>query len=276
MIEPEHPNLSVRRQCLLLEATRARVYRQPKGFRTDDLELMRWMDEISLKDPTAGARRCRDLQRLQGRRVNRKRLQRLRRIMGLEGLRPKRKLSVPGRHAQRYPYLLEGLAVVRPNQAWCADITYLPMRRGFMYLTAVLDWYSRKVLGWHLSSIMDTAGCLAALNMAVATAGCVPEIFNTDQGSQFTSDEWTGRLKGLGVKVSMDGKGRWRDNIVVERFWWSLKYEDIYLRDYGTVPELRAGLTAYITRYNFWRPHQARGGITPDMAYHDGEIANIA
>lgn len=276
MIEREHPHLSLRRQCALLGADRAKLYRQPKGLSEEDLELMRWMDELHLYDPTAGARRCRDLLRLQGRKVNLKRLRRLRRIMGLEGLRPKRKLSRPARGAQVFPYLLTELEIVRPNQVWCTDITYLPLRRGFVYLAAIIDWHSRKVLGWHVSNTCDTALCLAALAMALATAGTAPEILNSDQGCQYTSGEWVGRLTDLGVKISMDGKGRWRDNIVVERFWWSLKHEDVYIRDYETVPALRSGLQAYIGRFNSWRPHQALLGITPDMAYSGGKIANVA
>jgi putative transposase len=277
MIERDHPNLSLRRQCVLLGADRAKLYRQTKGLSKEDLELMRWMDELSLEDPTAGSRRCRDLLRLQGRKVSRKRLRRLRRIMGLEGLRPKRKLSCPARGAQVFPYLLTGLEINHPNQVWCTDITYLPMRRGFMYLAAIVDWHSRKVLGWALSNTCDTALCLAALEMALATAGTAPEILNSDQGCQYTSAEWTGRLTGLGVKISMDGKGRWLDNVVVERFWWSLKHEDVYLQDYETIPALRAGLNAYIGRFNSWRPHQALDGITPDMAYNNNrKIANVA
>jgi len=275
MIERGHPRISVRRQCALLGADRGWLYRQPVGLRADDLELMRWMDEVCLEDPSAGARRCRDLLRLRGRRVNRKRLQRLRRIMGLEGIRPRRKLSLPSADGQRFPYLLEGLEIVRANQVWCADITYLPMRDGYMYMTAILDWHSRKVLGWNLSNTLDVNGCLAALTMALEGTGCRPEIFNTDQGSQFTSQEWIGRMKQLGIKVSMDGKGRWLDNFVVERFWWSLKHEDVYLREYRTVPSLMAGLFAYIERYNNRRPHQALGGITPEMAY-EGKLADVA
>ena len=275
MIEPEHPHMSVRRQSVLLGADRGRVYRAPRSLCEADLALMRWMDEVSLEDPTAGARRCRDLLRLKGRRISRKRLQRLRRIMGIEAVRPRRRLSVPDVRGQRFAYLLRGLEIVRPNQVWCADITYLPMRSGFMYLTVVLDWYSRKVLGWCLSNTLDTESCLAALEMAVARTGCRPEIFNTDQGCQFTSAEWIDRLSGMGVRLSMDGKGCWRDNIVVERFWWSLKHEDVYLRDYGTVPALESGVTAYIKRYNTRRPHQALGGITPQMAY-EGKLASVA
>jgi putative transposase len=275
MVERGHPHLSVRHQCDLLRVARSRVYRPRRAPSADDLALMRWMDEISLEDPTAGARRCRDLLRLSGRKISRKRLQRLRRIMGLEGVRPRRKLSQPDAQGQRFAYLLGDLAIERPNQVWCADITYLPMRGSYMYLTAILDWYSRKVLGWQLSNTLDVDGCLMALEGALKTAGRRPEIFNTDQGCQFTSREWIGRMNALGVRISMDGKGRWRDNVVVERFWWSLKHEDVYLRDYRTVPELIAGVTAYVGRYNNWRPHQALGGITPDMAY-GGEMANVA
>ena len=275
MIERGHPHLSVRRQSELLGADRGRVYRRPQGLSEEDLALMRWMDEISLEDPTAGARRCRDLLRLKGQRVSRKRLQRLRRIMGIEAVRPRRKLSVPDVRGQRLAYLLRDVEITRPNQVWCADITYLPMRGGFMYLTAILDWYSRKVLGWGLSNTLDTESCLRVFEMALARTGCRPEIVNTDQGSQFTSAEWIERVGQGGTLISMDGKGRWRDNIVVERFWWSLKHEDVYLRDYATVPALEAGVEAYIRRYNTWRPHQALGGITPQMAY-EGKLANVA
>ncbi len=275
MIERGHPGISVRRQCALLGADRGRLYRRPVGLSAEDLDLMRWMDEVCLEDPSAGARRCRDLLRLRGRRVNRKRLQRLRRIMGIEGIRPRRKLSLPSVDGQRFPYLLRDLEIAWANQVWCTDITYLPMRGGYMYMTAILDWHSRKVLGWNLSNTLDVNGCLGALTMALETTGCRPEIFNTDQGSQFTSQEWIGRMKKLGIKVSMDGKGRWLDNFVVERFWWSLKHEDVYLREYDTVPALLAGLCAYIERYNSRRPHQALGGITPDMAY-EGKLADVA
>ena len=275
MIDTEHCPLSVRRQCVLLGVPRTRVYRAPGAASSEDLDLMRWMDEISLEDPAAGSRRCRDLLRMQGRQVNRKRLQRLRRIMRLEGVRPKRKLSLPAAGGQRFAYLLRGLDICRPNQVWCVDITYVPMRGSYMYLTAVLDWYSRKVLGWSLSNTLDTDGCLAALEMALRTAGCAPEILNSDQGCQFTSAEWIGRLQALGVRISMDGKGRWLDNVVVERFWWSVKYEDIYLRGYASVPELSAGLAAYIRRYNSRRPHRSLGGITPDMVY-ESRLANVA
>jgi len=275
MIERGHPHLSVRRQSELLGADRGRVYRKLQGLSEEDLERMRWMDEIGLEDPTAGARRCRDLLRLKGQRVSRKRLQRLRRIMGIEAVRPRRKLSVPDVRGQRLAYLLRDVEITRPNQVWCADITYLPMRGGFMYLTAILDWYSRKVLGWGLSNTLDTESCLRVFEMALARTGCRPEIVNTDQGSQFTSAEWIERVGQGGTLISMDGKGRWRDNIVVERFWWSLKHEDVYLRDYATVPALEAGVEAYIRRYNTWRPHQALGGITPQMAY-EGKLANVA
>lgn len=275
MIERGHPQLSIRRQSALLGADRGWVYRAPGSPREADLVLMRWMDEIRLEDPTAGARRCRDLLRLKGQRVSRKRLQRLRRIMGIEAVRPRRKLSVPDVRGQRFAYLLRGLEIVRPNQVWCADITYLPMRGGYMYLTVIIDWYSRKVLGWCLSNTLDTESCLAAFEMALARTGCRPEIFNTDQGCQFTSADWIERVGTEGTRISMDGKGCWRDNVVVERFWWSLKHEDVYLRDYASVPALKAGVEAYIHRYNTWRPHQALGGITPQMAY-EGKLANVA
>jgi putative transposase len=275
MIERGHPHPSVRRQSELPGADRGRVHRKPRGPREADLALMRRMDEIGLEDPTAGARRCRDLLRLEGRRGSRKRLRRLRRLTGIEAVRPRRKPGVPGIRGQRVAYQLRGLEIGRPGQVWRVDITHVPMRGGFMCLTADMDWFSRKVLGRSLSNTLDTGSCLAAFEMAPAKTGCRPEILDSDRGCRFTPDEWIERVGGLGVRIGMDGKGRRRDNIVVKRFWWSPKHEDVHLRDYASVPALKAGVEACIRRYNTWRPHQALGGITPQMAC-EGKPADVA
>jgi putative transposase len=181
--------------------------------------------------------------------------------------------SIPDDGHRKYPYLLRGLAVTLPDQAWCADITYIPMPGGHAYLCAVMDWHSRKVLGWAVSNTMETGLCLEALENALAATGRAPEIFNTDQGCQFTSAEWTGRLLGLGVKISMDGRGRWMDNVFIERLWRSLKYEEIYLREHATVTALRSGLASWFERYNGWRPHEALGNLTPDKVYRPAPAA---
>ena len=233
---------------------------------------MRAMDEVYLIDPCVGSRRLPEVLEVSyGLTAKRKRLQRLRRIMGLETIwcRPKTSAAHP-RH-KKYPYLLRGLKISHPNQVWCADITYVPMLHGHAYLCAVMDWYSRKVLGWALSNTLDTSVCLAALAMALkASGGAIPEIFNTDQGCQFTSEEWIAALQALGIKISMDGKGRWLDNVFVERLWRSLKYEDIYLREYRTVIELEQGLKRWFERYNTWRPHQHLDNQTPAVVYQTG------
>jgi putative transposase len=232
---------------------------------------MRLMDEIYLKDPTLGTRRLVTvLERDCGLAVNRKRLQRLRRFMGVEAIYCRPRTSIPHRGHKVYPYLLRDMTVTKPNKVWCTDITYVPMKRGHGYLCAVMDWHSRKVLGWSVSNTMDTHLCLEALRKAVKAAGCVPEILNSDQGSQFTSEAWTGELQRLGIQVSMDGKGRWMDNVFIERLWRSVKYEDIYLRGYTDLACLERGLGAWIERYNRWRPHQALGNKTPWEVHGEG------
>lgn len=269
LVEKNHPQLSVRTQCELLEVPRSSLDYRPVGESEEDRELMRLMDEIYLIDPCIGTRRLvKVLERDHGRKVNRKRLRRLRREMGLETIwcRP-RNTSAPDKAHRKYPYLLGSLEVKRPDQAWCADITYVPMSRGHAYLCVVMDWYSRKVLGWRLSNTMEVGLCLDALAMAVRQAGRLPEVFNTDQGSQFTSQEWTGELTRLGIAISMDGKGRWMDNVFIERLWRSVKHEDIYLREYASLPALEAGLEAWFERYNAWRPHEALGNRTPSEAH---------
>jgi putative transposase len=207
------------------------------------------------------------LERDYDRKVNRKRLCRLRREMGQEAIWCQPRTSIPDDTHRKYPYLLRKLKIERPDHVWCADITYVPMAHGNAYLCAVMDWHSRKVLGWELSNTMDSGLCLRALEKALARTGRVPEIFNTDQGCQFTSEEWIARLTDLGVRISMDGRGRWMDNVFIERLWRSVKYEDIYLREYGTIPELLIGLKRWFDRYNGWRPHETLGNLTPDQVY---------
>lgn len=278
LVEKNHPRLSQRTQCQLLEVPRSSLHYQKVPESAEDLHIMKWMDEIYLEDPCVGTRRLVEvLWRDHQRRVNRKRIQRLRRKMGLETIwcRPRR-TSTPEKSHRKYPYLLRGLEVNRPNQVWCADITYVRMPRGHAYLCAVMDWYSRKVLGWCVSNTMDAALCLGALWDAVAgNGGRLPEIFNTDQGSQFTSEAWIVEVEKLGVKVSMDGRGRWMDNVFIERLWRSVKYEEIYLREHATLPELVVGLDRWFLRYNGWRPHQALGNRTPNQVHEGIEVTGM-
>jgi putative transposase len=201
--------------------------------------------------------------------INRKRVQRLRREIGHEAIWCKPRTSIPDHGHRKFPYLLRDLKVTRPDQVWCTDITYVPMPGGHAYLCAVMDWYSRKVLGWAVSNTMETGLCLEALENALSATGRVPEIFNTDQGCQFTSAEWTGRLLDLGVKISMDGRGRWMDNVFIERLWRSIKYEEIYLFEHSTVMALRAGVGKWFVRYNDWRPHETLGNLTPAVFYQN-------
>ena len=270
LVEPNHPHLSIRAQCELLKVARSTFAYQPAPERAEDERLMRLMDEIYLVDPCMGTRKLvAILERDHGEKVNRKRLQRLRRKMGLETIWCRPRTSVPDESHRKYPYLLRDLEVERPDQVWCADITYVPMAQGHAYLCAVMDWHSKKVLGWALSNTMDAALCQRALRLAVEQSKRLPEIFNTDQGSQFTSQEWTAELSGLGIAISMDGKGRWMDNVFVERLWRSVKYEEIYLREHATLPALEAGLRQWFERYNRWRPHQSLGNRTPHQAHEE-------
>jgi putative transposase len=260
--------LSVRRQCELLDISRSLLYYLPKGEPEENLRIMREIDELHLEDATAGSRRMRNYLRRRGwPNIGRGRVKRLMRLMGIDAVYPRKRTTIPGGPSGIYPYKLRGLEIDRPNQVWCADITYIPMARGFMYLFAVMDWHSRKVLAWELSNTLDTGFCLRTLNKAVATTRTAPEILNTDQGCQFTSDEWIGRLKDLGITISMDGKGRWLDNVVIERFWRSIKYEDVYLKSYTNGWELERGIEAYMMRYNFQRPHQSLEDATPEEVY---------
>jgi len=268
MIDRYNP-LPVTRQCQLLSLNRSTVYYQPKTASDDDLTLMRRIDEMHLKRPFYGSRRIRDWLWEEGYDINRKRVQRLMRQMGITALYPKKGTSRPGKGHKTYPYLLKGMEINRPNQVFCTDITYVPMAKGFVYLVAVMDWYSRKVLSWRLSNTMESDFCVDALEEAIHRYGA-PEIFNTDQGAQFTSEAFTGVLKAAGVQISMDGKGRWVDNVMVERLWRSVKYEEVYLRAYGSVSEARTRIGDYFRFYNAERKHQSLGK-TPDQAYL-GEI----
>ena len=262
MVERPGENLSVRRQCALLNLARSGVYRPGPLTSADDLALMRRIDELHLKWPFYGSRRMVFELNQAGPGINRKRVQRLMRVMGIEALvpRPGTSKAAPGHRI--YPYLLRGVSITEPNHVWASDITYIPMAQRFLYLVAIIDWASRAVLAWRLSNTMDTSSCIAALDEALARHG-TPKIFNTDQGAQFTSSAFTGRLEAAGIAISMDGRGRFMDNIFIERFWRSLKYEDVYLHDYASVPELLAGLQRYFTFYNLERLHQSLGYLTP-------------
>ena len=269
LVEKKHPKLSVREQCKILGVTRSALNYKPVGTRGRDAQIMRILDEIYTMDPSVGSRRLPTvLERDYGIKANRKRIQRLRRKMGIETIwcRPRR-TSLPDNGHRKYPYLLRDRVVEYADEVWCADITYIPMPHGHAYLCAVMDWHSRKVLGWAVSNTMDSALTEKAVAAAVAQCLGLPDIFNTDQGSQFTSPEWTGRLEGLGIKVSMDGKGRWMDNVFIERLWRSYKYEDLYLKEYATLAELEVGIRQWMERYNTWRPHQNLGNQTPAWVY---------
>jgi putative transposase len=257
--------LSVRRQCELLGLNRSTRYYRPAPATADDLRLMRRIDEQYTARPFYGSRRMTAWLVQQGEAVNRKRVQRLMRVMGLEALYPKPKLTAPGPGHRLYPYLLRGVTVGRPDQVWSADITYVPLPTGFMYLAATIDWFSRYVIAWRLSNTLDGSFCQEMLDEALSRGR--PEVFNTDPGVQFTAAAWTGRLEAVGVKVSMDGRGRCLDNVFVERLWRSVKYEDVYLRGYEAVPALREGLGRYFAFYNGERLHQSLGYQTPAAVY---------
>lgn len=256
------------RQCQLLQLARSTAYDQPTPVSATTLAWMRRIDELHLQDPFAGARMLRALLRHEGRAIGRRQVATLMRRMGIEALSRKPSLSRRQPSHRIYPYLLRDLAISRPNQVWAADSTYLPMRRGVVSLFAVLDWASRRVLAWRLSNTLTTDFCLEAVREAITQDGC-PEIFNTDQGCQFPSQEFTGLLKDQGIRISLDGKGCWRDNVFVERLWRSLKYEEVYVHAYDTVSAAQQGLERYLMFYNQTRPHQALDGQTPDQVYSD-------
>jgi putative transposase len=263
-----HPQPSARRQCELLGQSRSGLYYQPAAETAENLRLMGLIDREYTAHPFLGSRRLTRWLIGQGEAVNRKRVQRLLRVMGLEAIYPKPKLSAAGRGHRLYPYLLRNVSIERPDQVWSTDITYVPLVGGFMYLAAVIDWFSRYVITWRLSNTLDGSFCLEMLDEALS--GGRPEVFNTDQGVQFTAEAWTGRLEKAGVAVSMDGKGRCLDNVFVERLWRSVKYEDIYLWRYEAVPQLRQGLGRYFPYYNEERLHQALEYRTPASVYGQG------
>jgi putative transposase len=265
-IEPDHPDLSVSRQCDLVSIARSTFYREPAPETPLNLGLLRLIDEQFLQTPWYGSRQMTRHLRREGHDVGRKRVRRLMRKMSLVPIYQRPRTTVPNPEHRIYPYLLRDLTIGRPNQVWCADITYIPMQRGFLYLVAVMDWATRKVLSWRLSNTMDVEFCVEALDEAMAAFG-KPEIFNTDQGSQFTSSRFTAALSAAGVRISMDGRGRWMDNVFIERLWRSLKYECVYLYAFETGSQLRTGLSKWVTYYNARRPHSSLGGGTPDEAY---------
>jgi len=266
MIEPEHPKLSIRKQCELLGLPRSSYYREPSSESEENLELMKLIDEEYTRHPFYGTRKMRDHLRRLGYKVNRKRVRRLMRLMGLSSIAPRKRATVPGDGHKIYPYLLRNLDIDRPDMVWASDITYIRLRGGFVYLTVVMDWYSRYVLSWEVSITMDDGFCVSALERALRLHG-KPDVFNTDQGSQYTGQAFTGVLKGHGIRISMDGKGRAMDNIMVERLWRTVKYEDIYIKDYETVEDLKKGLRNYFWFYNNERPHQGLGDRTPAEVY---------
>ena len=266
LVDRADPALSIVAQCRLLQVARSTLYYRPAAVSADDLAVMRQLDERYLASPFYGSRRMVAVLRRDGWAVNRKRVRRLMRVMGLEAIYQKPNTSRRHPEHKVYPYLLRGLAIDRPNQVWCADITYIPMAKGFVYLVAVMDWFSRRVLAWRLSIGMETDFCVAALQEAMDRHGR-PEIFNTDQGVQFTSAAFLDELASQGVRISMDGKGRFLDNIFIERLWRSLKYEEVFIKAYGSVAEARSGIGGWIAFYNDERPHQALGYRTPRAAF---------
>jgi putative transposase len=253
-LDRAHPHLSLRRQCAMLGVARSGVYRLPRPANDDELALLRRIDALFTRWPFLGSRRITALLRAEGVSINRKRVQRLMRRMGIAALGPTPRTTKPAPGHAIFPYLLREVAVERANQVWAADITYIPIGRGFLYLVAVMDWSSRAVLSWRLSNTMDVAFCVSALEEALARFGR-PEIFNTDQGSQFTSAAFTGVLVSAGIRISMDGRGRWMDNVFIERLWRSLKHEDVYLKGYADGQEAKAGITEWIGFYNYASKH---------------------
>jgi putative transposase len=267
MIDREH-ELALTRQAKILKLSRSGLYYRPRPVPPADLAVMRRIDELHLDYPFAGSRMLRDLLRGEGVEIGRQRVARMMKRMGIEALYRRPNTSKPNPAHKIYPYLLRSVAVERPNQVWAMDITYIPMARGFVYLAAVVDWFSRRVLAWRVSITMEVGFCLEAVEEALARHGR-PEIFNTDQGSQFTGQDFTGLLLDNAIAISMDGKGAWRDNVFVERLWRSVKYEEVYLRAYDSVGEARASIGRYLDFYNRKRPHSSLDARTPDRAYFD-------
>jgi putative transposase len=265
MIDREHP-LPITKQCILVHLSRSSVYYRPVAVSDADRELMRVIDELHLEDPTLGSRGMRSALRMKGYTVGRIHVRTLMRTMGIEAVYKKPRLSKPHLGHTIYPYLLRGLTITEANQVWCADITYIPMAKGFCYLVAVMDWASRKVLSWRLSNTLDPSFCIEALEEAIARYGR-PQIFNTDQGSQFTSDAFIQVLKDHVIRISMDGRGSWKDNRMIERLWKTVKYQEVYLKAYESITHARKELKNFFERYNARRPHQGLDDKTPDEVY---------
>jgi putative transposase len=265
MINKEHP-LPITKQCTILNLSRSGIYYTPVPIRDKDRELMRIIDEIHLEEPYLGSRGIKSILKRRGYAIGRIHVRTLMRKMGIEAVYKKPRLSQPHPGHTVYPYLLRGLDITEANAVWCSDITYIPMAKGFCYLVAVMDWTSRKVLSWRVSNTLDTSFCMEALEEALMKYG-KPDIFNTDQGSQFTADSFTAILKAHGIKISMDGRNRWRDNIFIERLWKTVKYEEVYLKAYESIPHARKELEKFFDRYNTRRPHQGLNDKTPDEAY---------
>ena len=261
--------LPIIRQCKAMAISRSSAYRGPTQVSAEELGLLRKLDELHLRHPFKGSRRLRDdLWDKYGLQVNRKRVQRLMNVMGISALHPGAKTTKRNPQHKIYPYLLRHLEISKVNQVWCTDITYIPMRKGFLYLVAIMDWNSRKVLSWRLSNSLDAAPCIEALEEALSFHG-KPDIFNSDQGCQFTSEEFIDVLKDNGVRISMDGKGRWMDNVFIERLWRSLKYEEVYLKAYDTVAQAQKGIEGWMIFYNQERRHASLGRMTPDQVYYN-------
>ena len=267
MVDRKHERLSVTQQCRLVSIARSSFYYAGRGESPLNLCLLRLIDEQFLETPFFGSRQMTRWLRREGYTVSRKRVRRLMRVLGLQAVFQRPRTSQPHPEHRIYPYLLRNLAITRPNQVWCADVTYIPLKQGFLYLVAVMDWASRKVLSWRLSNTLEASFCVEALEEALGRYGA-PEIFNTDQGSQFTSLEFTQALKDAGIKISMDGKGRWMDNVFIERLWRSLKYEQVYLAEYTTGSQARAGIGWWTDFYNERRPHSSLDDRTPAEAYN--------
>jgi len=268
LIDKDHASLSIARQCKLLGLSRSGYYYTPQGISEQDLTLMRLIDEEYTRHPFFGSRRLRDWLQDQGYPVGRDHVRRLMRLMGIEAIYPKRRLSTPDKEHRIYPYLLKDMKILRPDQVWAVDITYIRLFEGFCYLVAIMDWYSRYVVSWELSLSLEAGFCLEALERALSLAK--PEIFNSDQGGQFTSMEFTGLLKEAGIRISMDGTGRVFDNIMIERLWRSVKYEEVYLKDYEDFWVAHDSLGEYFNFYNVERRHQGLQGVTPLDAYRGG------
>ena len=274
LVDHDDPVVPVVAQCRLLKVARSSLYYRPAPVGADDLAVMRRMDELHLAWPFYGSRRMTAVLRREGWPVNRKRIKRLMRVMALEAIYQKPNTSRKHPDHKVYPYLLRGLVIDRPNQVWCADITYIPMAKGFVYLVAVMDWFSRRVLAWRVSITLETDFCVEALQDAMNRHG-QPEMFNADQGVQFTSAAFLGKLETLGVRISMDGKGRFLDNIFIERLWRSLKYEEVFIKAYGSVPEARIGIGEWLRFYNDERPHQALDYRTPTAVFHGAAYNHV-